>query len=216
MRWRWICVGLVMAIAATEPAYAGNVDEAKAHYARATSAYALGRFAEAAAEYEKAFDLKPDPALLYNAAQAHRVAGNKARALLLYRSYLRIFSDGPNHDEVQHFISELQKQIDQEAKQPPKAEPAPPREPPPAPSIAAPQPTAPSTADPSAVTSPASPSPELVTQPAAAEKPLAKRPWFWATLAGAAIVVAGGVTLGVVLGSPDKNPTANLGKIEAN
>ena len=54
---------------------------------KATAAFAFNRYAVAAENYEKAFELKPDPAVLYNAAQAHRLAGNKERALDLYQSY---------------------------------------------------------------------------------------------------------------------------------
>ena len=76
------------------PAPAARADdqrgEARAHYEKGTAAYALGRFADAAAEFEQAFTLKPDPALLYNAAQAYRLAGDRDRALQLYKSYLRV------------------------------------------------------------------------------------------------------------------------------
>ena len=37
------------------------------------------------------------------------------------------------------------------------------------------------------------------------EKPVTKKAWFWATLAGGAVVVAGAITLGVVLGTRHSN-----------
>src|SRR4029079_2419550 len=48
-------------------------------YQEATSAFGLGHYAEAAEKYEGAFSLRPDPALLYNAAQSYRLAGIKTR-----------------------------------------------------------------------------------------------------------------------------------------
>jgi tetratricopeptide (TPR) repeat protein len=212
---RALLAWLVLTVAVTHLAAAADVGEAKAHYEKATSAYALGRFAEAAEEYEKAFALKLDGALLYNAAQAHRLAGNKPRALMLYQNYMRVFADASNRDEVKRYILDLQRQIEEEAKNPPKPEAprsappvavAPPATPPP---VATPAPT--NSAPPTTAT------PALVATPSrAADKPVTKRAWFWATMAGAVVVVAAGVTLGVVLGSPDKNPAANLGKVDAN
>ncbi len=90
-------------------------DTAKAHYDRGVTAFALGHFAEAADEYEKAFALKPDLALLYDAAQSHRHAGNKERALLLYQNCLAIFGTQlPNADEIKRHIAELRQSIDTE------------------------------------------------------------------------------------------------------
>src|SRR4051794_29733188 len=88
------------------PVRADDASEARMHYERATSAFALGKFADAASEYEKAFELKSDRALLFNAAQSHRQAGDKQRALLLYQNYLRIFTKAPNRPEVQRQIAE--------------------------------------------------------------------------------------------------------------
>ena len=64
-------------------------DSARTHYQRATSLYDVGRFAEAAQEYEAAYQLKNDPALLFNLGQAYRYAGDFGRAIFAYRGYLR-------------------------------------------------------------------------------------------------------------------------------
>jgi tetratricopeptide (TPR) repeat protein len=112
-----------------------DVSDARAHYEAATADYALGKYADAATEYEKAFAIKPDPALLYNAAQAHRLAGNKKRALLLYENYVLVFGgEIKNKEEVRRLILNLKKAIatDEQATvappttpQPAKVEPAP-------------------------------------------------------------------------------------------
>src|SRR5437868_9710921 len=94
------------------PARADKVAEAREHYDAGTAAYALGDYAKAASEYEKAFSLHPGPALLYNSAQAHRLANNKERALLLYQNYLRIYKNESNADEVRRHIANLQRAIE--------------------------------------------------------------------------------------------------------
>jgi tetratricopeptide (TPR) repeat protein len=69
-------VGLLMvlssslALEGSGRAQADNVEEARAYVNKATAAYALNHYAVAAENFEKAFELKPDPALLYNAAQS--------------------------------------------------------------------------------------------------------------------------------------------------
>jgi tetratricopeptide (TPR) repeat protein len=164
-------------------AHADAIDDAKAHYRHATAAYALGKFAEAANDYEAAYELAPDPALLFNAAQAHRLAGNKPRALMLYQSYARMYPDQPNVDEVRRHIDDLKQAIANPQTTPP-------------PETSAPHPAA----------------VDLVaTAPPPRKRPLVKNPWLWVGV-GAAVVVVVGVGLGVGLsGKADPNPT--LGKV---
>jgi len=98
-------------------AYADNKEGARAHFEQGNASFALGDYGAAAVEYEKAFALRPDPALLYNAAQAHRLANNKARALLLYKNYLSVYGQKvSNRDEVQRHIATLKQAIEIEQK----------------------------------------------------------------------------------------------------
>src|SRR5688572_23259842 len=108
-----VLVAMVLVVAHARVAAAAAVPEAdaRAFNEKATAAFALGRFAEAAGYFEKAFELKTDPALLYNAAQAHRLAGNKERALTLYQSYLRVYGDKERRGEVEARIRELKEAI---------------------------------------------------------------------------------------------------------
>jgi tetratricopeptide (TPR) repeat protein len=179
---------------------------AKEHYQRGTAAYALGRYADAAQEYEKAFDLKPDPALLYNAAQAHRLAGNKQRALLLYQNYLRIYgSQVRNTDEVKRHIANLKAAIasDEQSQSSPPVSPAP---------------LQPSRDEPAAHATPEQTAPAITAPPPARpSRPLVKKAWFWGVVVGAAVVVAAGVTLGVVLGtSSTVDPSPSFGTLKVN
>jgi len=103
----------VCALAGATPAWAK--DDPRIHFELGTKAFALGRYAEAADEYEKAYDLKPDAALLYNAAQARRLSGNKQRALLLYQSYITVHgAQVGNRREVERHIAALRKAIEAE------------------------------------------------------------------------------------------------------
>jgi tetratricopeptide (TPR) repeat protein len=218
------------------PVAADNLTDARAHYEKANGAFALGKFADAAREYEAAFELRPDPALLYNAAQAHRIAGNKQRALLLYENDLRVYGSRiSNRAEVQRHIEELRAAIEVEQRaatsppttpvplggtsgsakpEPARPEPAPepvkpePARPEPArPEPARPEPAPPETAKPDASKSTV----VLVAQP---PKPLYKRPWLWGTVAAVAVVAAVGIAVGVTVGSAPPSPT--LGHLTGN
>jgi tetratricopeptide (TPR) repeat protein len=197
-------VVLLGALAAAPAARADDRAEARAHYDKATAAYALGRYADAAAEFEQAFSLKPDPALLYNAAQSYRLAGKKERALELYRNYRRVYGRRAEHSpDVDKHIAELEKAIENDRRVSsaestslanPDGQPSPGVVVPmPAPQATQPVPAAP---PPATATSSAA----LVTQPAPhdEDRPVFTRWWFWA---GAGAIVAAGVVTAVLLSS---------------
>ena len=210
---------LVVAVtAAAGSARADNTADARAHFESGNAAYALGDYATAAAEYEKAFALRPDPALLYNAAQAHRIAGNKRRALLLYQNYLRVYGGQvSNRDEVRRHIATLRSAIESEH----EAQTSPPTTPAPLAGEGAHAPPPPATTSPSppAMSPPPATAPTgnaLVARPEPAEKPLLKRPWFWAVVGGSALVVAG-VAIGLGVGlSGAKDPRPSLATVAGN
>jgi tetratricopeptide (TPR) repeat protein len=177
---------LIVAVAAVaRPSFAEGVDDvqsARDHFAVGKRLYDLGRFADAAREYEAAYQAKDDPALLFNLGQAYRLAHDARRALLAYRSYLRNVSDAPNRAEVEAHIAELQALVDRQDQAKP---------PPPAPPTVTPAPA-------NIVASASPPGPR---------RSIARRPWFWLTISGAAAVVATGIALGVVFGKRDPVPT---------
>jgi hypothetical protein len=234
-RVSWVAVAVVAGVLLSARAEAGGKgkgkgDETRESLDKATAAFALNHFAEAAELYEKAFALKPDPAVLYNAAQAHRLAGNKPRALELYQSYLRLYGTD-KRAEVERHIENLKQAIEHDhavATSPPTtpapvggAHAAPPPEPPapsppakvepaPAPVAAAAPPVAPPPAPKAA-----EPAPVLVTQaaPPAERGSVVTKPWFWVVVGG--VVVAGVAGVFLLRKSPS-DPTASLGATAGN
>jgi len=77
---------------------------AKEHYTRGTSFYDLGRYDDAIKEFEAAYQLKNDPAFLYNLAQSYRQAGNHERAVHFYKTYLRYVPKAPNKADIEEKI----------------------------------------------------------------------------------------------------------------
>jgi len=235
---RALALLLALACLPVSAAYAaggggGEQSEARAYFDKATAAFALGHYPVAADNFEKAFELRPDSALLYNAAQAHRLAGNKERALTLYQNYLRLYSKAVRRSEVETRVEELKKAIERDRQLatspptttmpsalppgPPASEPTPP--PAPAPVAAAPAavpPAAPARTAPlpAAVdTGPSAPVLVAKREPAETEKrSLLQKPLFWGAVGGvvAAAVV---VVLVVALGGP-KDPSPSLGTVK--
>lgn len=97
-------------------AIADDVESARQHYTQGSKDFDLGLYDKAVQEYMAAYDAKPDPALLYNIAQAHKLAGHPAEAIRFYKTYLSRVPDAPNADEVHVKIEELQKAIEQQKK----------------------------------------------------------------------------------------------------
>jgi tetratricopeptide (TPR) repeat protein len=192
---------------AAAPAPAGASDEAaaRAAFEKGTSAYALGDFAEAAKQYEAAFRLKMDPALLYNAAQAHRRANNRTRAIELYENLLRVFPNAPNRDVARQHLEELKKGAPVAAGVAPGAVTPPATTPTPGPGTLVPPPIPtfePGTAAPVAVEkSSGDPGPRT----------LYKKPWFWGAVVG--VVLVGVVTAVAVSAGDDPAAKPSWGRV---
>jgi tetratricopeptide (TPR) repeat protein len=150
---------LLLSLVLVAPARGDEVAEARTHYRNATRAYELGAYDEAIREYGEAYRLKDDPAILYNMAQAHRLAEHHAEALRLYRMYLIKVPDASNRSECLAKIEALQKLVDDAKKAksiPPDTTLPHPVEKPAEPAPAAPPPVAPAVA-PTPAAAPAAP-----------------------------------------------------------
>jgi hypothetical protein len=62
--------------------------EADQHFKRGVALYNEGKYAEALAEFERAYELTPHPLVLYNIAGCHRQLSHYAEAVGFYRRFL--------------------------------------------------------------------------------------------------------------------------------
>ena len=233
-----VVLGLALAGVPWHAAHATSADsdQARGYFDKASASFALGHYAVAAENYEKAFEAKPDPALLYNAAQAHRLAGDKERALVLYQNYLRLYTRAFKRTEVEARIEELKKAIERDrevATSPPTTtmpatsmpagggvEPVgPPGPPPPAPETppagVAAAPAVPSVVESRTSMSTSASTPVLVAQPdpgATEKRSLTQKPLFWAAVGGGVAAVIA-VVLVIALGGT-KDPSPSLGVVK--
>lgn len=82
------------------------------HYERATRAYDVQKYQEAVAEYQKAYEIGGDPAMLYNVAQAYRLGDQLTEALHTYRRYLQRSPTARNREDVERKIADLEQAIE--------------------------------------------------------------------------------------------------------
>lgn len=151
------CFTASVAHAESDPA------KAREHFKSGTKAYDLGRYLDAAREYETAYEIHDEPALLYNIAQAYRLGGENVKAMRAYKAFLRRSPKASNRAEVEQRIVELQRVVGEQNRVrdaaptgtiTPEARPESPRpveEPAPAPAAPAPKPAATVAAKPATV-----------------------------------------------------------------
>lgn len=124
MRFAVIALGALLVCTGSR-AWADDAVAAREHAQKATTFYKLAKYDDAIREFEAAYEAKADPALLYNIAQCHRLAGHDSEALRLYRNYLRDAPRGPYRAQADQWIATLtQSAADHPA--PPPVTPAPP------------------------------------------------------------------------------------------
>lgn len=175
-----------------------DAEAARQHYKAATGHFAVGEFSDAAAEYEAAFKLHQDPALLFNAAQSRRLAGENQKALVLYKNFLHLYPSSPNIPAVREQIDKLQEALAAEQKA--KTSPPTTTVEPTTPSAATTPPPATTTPPPATTTTAANEAPP----PSNEKPPFYKKWWFW-TAVGAVVVLAVVIPVAVVESQPAWN-----------
>ena len=190
-------VAVVVGALGGDAAGADETGSAKAHYARGTKLYDLGRYAEAAKEYEATYELKDDPALLFNIGQAYRLGHQYPEAIRAYKSFLRRVPESPQRTTIEGHLKTMQDELDRQAAE----EAAKKAATTPTPTQPQPQPTASTpTTEPTGATT------------TSTDKPIYKKWWLWTIVGGVVVVgVVVGVTVGVVETKDSFNPS--LGKV---
>jgi tetratricopeptide (TPR) repeat protein len=188
---------------------ADDKEAARKYYNEATRYYDLNDPSKALDLFKKAYLSYEDPVFLFNIGQCERQLGNKVEAVKAYKSYLRKApANVPNRESVRKLVGQLEEAIAAESavKQSPPQESMHPSGDATAAAAAGEKPSVPAEAMPQN----AQPAGTLTrsAESTPAEKPLVKKPWFWAAVGGAVVAVGLGVGLGVGLTSGAKDPGA--------
>jgi tetratricopeptide (TPR) repeat protein len=172
-----------------------NARPGRARFEMAETKFNLGRFEEAAADYQAAYEAEPLPAFLFNIGQCHRNLGNYERAQFYFRRYVELDPRSPNRADAEQLIAEMDRMMaaSRAAAVPTSAS---------LPSLAAPASAGAGGDD--ARAHAFAPTVARTSDVGAARKPLYRRPWVWI---GGAAVVAAAVAAGVVLTRDDRQPS---------
>jgi tetratricopeptide (TPR) repeat protein len=119
-----IALGIMLAVPSRSPARTppSPVERSKAYYEQGVKDYDGGRCQDAITEFQQAYDVQPDPILLYNIGHSYLCLGNKEQARTFYVRYLKEAekvapaADAPKPDSVRRRIDELAQSLEQEKK----------------------------------------------------------------------------------------------------
>ena len=107
-----LATGLVLPVP-TARGQGSATEEARQHFLKGQQLFDVGRWDDAAEEFEKAYATRGDPIFIYNMAQSYRRKGDAKRALDLYKNYLIKAPKSPQRPEVEERIRALQKQVEE-------------------------------------------------------------------------------------------------------
>lgn len=104
---------LLSILFAASPAFAEDAELTKArrYFNEAQKYYSEGKYDEAVAAFEKAYEAKPFAQLLYNIAVVHEKAGKAEEAIKNYEAYKNSAKDASDKMLAQKRIDKLKKQI---------------------------------------------------------------------------------------------------------
>jgi tetratricopeptide (TPR) repeat protein len=105
MSWRAAGLALALAVIVSRPALADP--QAATAYAEGQRLYNAGHYLDAADAFLDAYRLEPDPAYLFNIAQAYRLGNACAKAAEYYRKFAAAFREPPNPDKLQRYIDDM-------------------------------------------------------------------------------------------------------------
>ena len=92
---------------AQTPASDPATEQARVAYGEAEKAFALGHFEDALKGYERAYELKPLPAFLYNIGQCQKHLGHWERASYFFQGYLARETKVKNRPRVLALVEEM-------------------------------------------------------------------------------------------------------------
>ncbi|MBK6575829.1 MAG: hypothetical protein IPG17_06490 [Sandaracinaceae bacterium] len=92
-------------------------DTARSHFRVGQLMYGEGRFDEAAAEFDRAYELSGRPQLLYNAFLAHRDAGHVPEAVARLRQYLEQTPDAVDRETLERRLAAMEETLEQQRRE---------------------------------------------------------------------------------------------------
>jgi tetratricopeptide (TPR) repeat protein len=108
---RWLLATTLALLVAAGPARADEQGEARRHYRHGERLFEAGRYADAAAAYERGYRLVRLPGFLIDMAHCHVRLGELEQARQLYRAFLEEAPTSPRRPEVERAIASIDDQL---------------------------------------------------------------------------------------------------------
>jgi hypothetical protein len=105
-----VALALVLS-AAPAPAQAPEVARAAKAFDAGQKLYRQGKYSEALAKFEEAYEAKPHPSIRYNIGKCYERLGDLPKAMRNYRDYLRLAPDAKDKDQVVSAVANLERRF---------------------------------------------------------------------------------------------------------
>ena len=102
---------ILCSLGASAQAQTDPLEIARTHMEQGQAFYLQGRFDEAAAEFELAYEAQHFSAFIFNAAVAYENAGHLAHGILLFERYLELEPEASDEDEVRARVAHLRERV---------------------------------------------------------------------------------------------------------
>jgi tetratricopeptide (TPR) repeat protein len=190
------CASLTFVTSTSQVAHAedASTKAAKKLFDKGQKQFNLRKFEAALELFQKAFDTKPLPGILFMIGQTHRNLGDNEAAVFTFKRYLKLAPDADNRDQVEDLIDELEEEIEKAKAVNLNIE-----------------------EDPGPTEKPivsTEPDPIREVPPGQSSSPIYKKWWFWTGV----VVVGAAVGAGVYFATksdPQMAPSTDIGVIEA-
>jgi tetratricopeptide (TPR) repeat protein len=106
-----VVIAALCGVAAGDKIPPAQMKKAKEAFNRASLLYEAARYDAAIAAYEEAYAAAPLPAFLFNLGQAHRLKGDKRKAVDYYQRYLALEPGGEGAVEAQSHLAVLGREV---------------------------------------------------------------------------------------------------------
>ncbi len=110
MRFVLLAIALGLVSITTRAHAQSERDEALGVFEQAVSAYREGAFRRAATLFAAAYELHPEPVLLFNWARSLEQSDQDDDAMDAYRQYLELGTSAPDYEEAQRRLNALQRE----------------------------------------------------------------------------------------------------------
>ena len=129
-----IAVALTGVLLARDARADESLDRAREAFDKGQSLYSSGSYAEAAEQFQAAYDSRPFAQFLFNIGACHEKLGDYAKAVELYKKYLAEDPQASDKADIEKRIAVLEKEVERLKANPPDPNATDPNAPKPAPS----------------------------------------------------------------------------------